>query len=73
MLGCIIPTITEVKATDKSSDLSVTSMCVCIHQDTFLVVRKDGSHDLVKPSTKGSSRSWSLSFDYAKLVTGITR
>lgn len=49
VLRCVITTITEIKTSYKCSYLAIITMCLCVHENTFLMVGKEGSNNLHKP------------------------
>ena len=48
MLWGIVPSITEINASYKCSYLPVITICLCVHKNAFLMVRKDCSNSLEK-------------------------
>lgn len=48
MLRCVISTITNIKTSYKCSYLAIIPICLCVHNNAFLMMREDGSNNLYK-------------------------
>lgn len=55
MLWCVIAALTKIEASNESSNLSHIWRSMCINQQTFLMVSKNGPNNLEKIENKITS------------------